>query len=169
MKKTFLALAAFVLCTIAAHAQSIGVYLSDSKGPYTNIRNAPGGAIVDKLPVNEDFIFVVEEPRNGWWKIQDGVCEPMDGDAKKLKGSRNGYWIHYSVIGVSTSNYGGERLSLRQSPSSKATVVYSFKEEILLRPLDAKGEWVKVKTKDGKLTGWIEMEWLCGNPVTNCC
>jgi hypothetical protein len=35
--------------------------------------------------------------------------------------------------------------------------------------MDIKGDWVKVKTIDGKYTGWIEEEWLCGNSLTNCC
>ena len=38
----------------------------------------------------------------------------------------------------------------------------------MLRPVDIRGNWVKVKTIDGKHTGWIESEWLCGNPLTNC-
>jgi len=39
----------------------------------------------------------------------------------------------------------------------------------LLRPMEIKDDWVKVKTIDGKYTGWIEIEWLCGNSLTNCC
>lgn len=35
--------------------------------------------------------------------------------------------------------------------------------------MDIKGDWVKVQTYDGKYTGWIEAEWLCGNALTNCC
>jgi hypothetical protein len=35
--------------------------------------------------------------------------------------------------------------------------------------MEIKGDWVKVQTSDGKFTGWIEEEWLCGNALTNCC
>ena len=87
----------------------------------------------------------------------------------KLKGSTTGYWIHYSVLGMGTRNYGKEKLTLRQSPNAKSAAVYSFTKEIVLRPMDIKGDWVKVKTIDGKYTGWIEADWLCGNSLTNCC
>ena len=70
---------------------------------------------------------------------------------------------------MGTRNYGGQTLYIRQSPSASAPVVYKFKKEIQLRPMDIKGEWVKVQTTDGKYTGWIEEEWLCGNSLTNCC
>jgi SH3-like domain-containing protein len=70
---------------------------------------------------------------------------------------------------MATRNYGGQTLYLRKSPSASAPVVYKFKEEITLRPMEIKGDWVKVQTSDGKFTGWIEEEWLCGNALTNCC
>ena len=37
--------------------------------------------------------------------------------------------------------------------------------------LDATMEWAKVSYTDSdgkKLIGWIEIEWLCGNPYTTC-
>ena len=66
-------------------------------------------------------------------------------------------------------NNGGQHLFLRSSPSAKARVVYTIKAETILRPVEIKGDWVKVKTSDGKGFGWIQAEWLCGNSVTNCC
>ena len=70
---------------------------------------------------------------------------------------------------MGTRNYGKQKLILRKSPNAKAAIVYSFTDEIMLRPMEIKGDWVKVKTTDGKYTGWIEIEWLCGNALTNCC
>ena len=110
----------------------------------------------------------VEKPTNGWWKIVGDDYDTGD-EQGTLKGSSTGYWIHYSVLGVGTRNYGKQKLTLRQSPNAKSAAVYSFTKEIVLRPMDIKGDWVKVKTTDGKYTGWIEMDWLCGNSLTNCC
>lgn len=167
MKKTLLAIMMFACTAIAGNAQTLGVFIFDSNGPYTNVRNAPKGKVVDKIDTYGDFMLMVESPKNGWWRIKGGTYESPEGDQTKLKGSQTGYWIHNSVIGVGTRNYGGEKLYLRQSPNGK--IVYSFNEEIFLRPLEIKGDWVKVKTADGKHIGWIEEEWLCGNSVTNCC
>ena len=158
-KKIFLT-AMMMSMAVMVNAQSLAVYISDNSGSATNVRNAPKGKMFD-----------VESPRNGWWKISGGVYTDPDKDMDdiRLKGSTTGYWVHYSVIGFSTSNYGGQTLHLRQSPSGKSRSVYSFKTELLLRPLEVRGNWVKVVTGDGKHTGWVEKEWLCGNSVTNCC
>ena len=164
----------FVLMTLltwlsaGVNAQSLDVFTADNNGKFTNVRNAPKGKVVDKIPTNENAMIGVEKPTNGWWKIVGDTYDTGDSEGK-LKGSTTGYWIHYSVLGTRTRNYGGQTLYLRQSPSASAPVVYKFKEEIVLRPIDIKGEWVKVQTADGKFTGWIEEEWLCGNALTNCC
>ena len=169
-KKFFLAV---MLATLTAmvNAQSVSVYITDNSGTSTNVRNAPKGKVVAKLNANNGIMFEVESPQNGWWKISGGVyTDPeKDMDEFRLKGSTTGYWVHYSVIGFSTSNYGGQTLHLRQSPSAKARSVFSFKTETQLHPLEVRNGWVKVVTDDGKHTGWIEDQWICGNSVTNCC
>lgn len=163
---TILMLFCFALTSIA---QSLGLFINDVTQTPTNVRNAPNGKIVAKLPVESIIILTVESPTKGWWKISNGEYEEVENGEKKLKGSTTGYWLHSSVLGISTRNYGGQRLHLRKSPSSKSASNYSFTEELILNPVDIKGTWVKVKTIDGKHIGWIEIEWLCGNPLTNCC
>jgi SH3-like domain-containing protein len=169
MKKTLIML--FVLLTVMSttvSAQSLGVFTWDSKGKFTNVRNAPNGKVVDRIPTSEAAMIGVEKPTNGWWKIDGNDYDTGDFQGT-LKGSSTGYWIHYSVLAMGTRNYGKEKLTLRKSPDAKSAAVYSFTEEILLRPMEIKDDWVKVKTIDGKYTGWIEVEWLCGNSLTNCC
>lgn len=166
MKKTLLTIVMLFGCMLVGHAQELGVFISDGNGD-TNVRNAPKGAVVGKFTHDDAWSMIVEAPQNGWWRIQPDSYADPEGDAPKFKASKNGYWIHYSVIGVGTRNYGGQRLSLRKSPSDKAAVVYSFTEELVLHPMDIKGDWVKVKV--GNHEGWIEQEWLCDNPLTNCC
>ena len=168
-KKILMALALTTFVVIAK-AQLLGVFISDDTGTPTNVRNTPKGEVVAKLNPTSGIMLAVEYQKNGWWEISDGnYCDP-DNDFKEEypTGSTTGYWIHYSVLALGTRNYGGQTLHLRKSPSSKAKSVYSFKEEIILRPMEIKGEWVKVQTADGKHTGWIEDEWLCGNSVSNC-
>ena len=50
-----------------AKAQVLDVYTYDSNGTYTNIRNAPKGSVVDRIPTESTAMFDVETPRNGWW------------------------------------------------------------------------------------------------------
>ena len=160
-------MALFTLAAISVKAQSLDVFFFDTVGKYTNIRNAPNGKIVDKVSTSIDGMLIVESPVKGWWVICDNSYYVPDGGLYKLTGARQ-FYIHYSCLGVSTRNYGGQTLYLRATPSSRAKVVYSFNDETVFHPMDARGNWVKVSTIDGKHTGWIELEWLCGNPVTNC-
>ena len=170
MKRTLLLLAFAVVCLIG-NAQLLSVYISDSNGEFTNVRNAPKGKVVDKIPTSKIAVLTVTSPQNGWWQIADGEVSYTgdDDETIKLKGSTTGYWIHHSVLGLDTRNYGGQTLHLRKSPDAKSAVVFSFKEEMHVMPLEVRGDWVKVKTGDGKHIGWIEAEWICDNPLTNCC
>ena len=172
MKKILFVLFIAAMTCTKMNAQTLSVYIHDNDGPFTNVRNQPNGKVVDRIPVDACAMLDVRTPRNGWWRIDgdcyDGILKD-DFEVVKLKGSKTGYWVHYSCIGVSTRNYGGQHLFLRSSPSVKARVVYTIKEETILRPVEIKGDWVKVKTSDGKGFGWIQAEWLCGNSVTNCC
>ena len=167
-KKLFVLMTLMTWLSVGVSAQSLSVFTYDNNGKFTNVRNAPKGKVVDKIPTEECAMIGVEKPANGWWKIKGNTYETGDFEGT-LKGSATGYWIHYSVLGMGTRNYGGQTLYIRKDPSASAPVIYKFKKEIVLRPMDVKGDWVKVQTSDGKYTGWIEEEWLCGNALTNCC
>ena len=173
MKKRLFSLLTMTFLVVLANAQSLGVFIFDENGPYSNVRNSPNnGKVVDRIPVNVSAMLGVEKPVNGWWRIVDDCYDAIgevDFEEFELKGSTTGYWIHYSVIAVGTRNYGREQLFLRSEPKASSRIVYTIKEETLVRPVEIKGDWVKVKTIDGKGFGWIEADWLCGNSVTNCC
>ena len=140
---------------------SLTCYVQDSDR-YTNIRKSPGGSLLGRLDNSEsEYLITICEPSNGWWRIFDDFVGSME-----LSGEA---WIHYSVLGMRTRNYGGQALPLRASASEKAAVVATIKEEEeTVRPMDisADGKWTKVKCDAG--TGWIESRWLCGNPYTTC-
>jgi SH3-like domain-containing protein len=75
-------------------------------------------------------------------------------------------WIHGSVIGVDTRNYGGQTLELLDSPIN-GNVVGEIKEQVYgLKLKDICGRWVQVDYKG--IVGWIDSNWLCGNPLTTC-
>ena len=166
-RQSLLLIMLFLTCGVAGMwAQSIGVFVTDVDS-YTNVRNAPKGKVVGKIVSDGMASLEVMAPKNGWWQIVGDEYDHPERNDTQFTGSKTGYWIHYSVIGINTRNYGSQRLSLRDKPGGKA--VFSFTKELTLHPLEIKGTWVKVQTMDGRHTGWIEDEWLCGNPLTNCC
>lgn len=162
-------LMAMMTAVSSASARSclLSAYISDDDGNATNLRSAPGGAIAMSLPIGSySYMLELSDVRKGWWKIIF-VYTAEEGDEVELHGSRTGeYWIHNSVLCLSTTNYGGQRWCLRATPGQKGKPVYYFTEELFVHPLEVRGGWVKVKYKG--YTGWIEEEKLCDNPLTNC-
>ena len=128
--------------------KSLEVYIDDTTGTPTNIRSAPNGKIVGSLPDTCIYMLDIKNPQNGWWAIDDnsvfGICstDTTFDFSNKCKTA----WIHYSVLGFSTRNYGGQRYVLFSQPSEKSAENFAFTEEIGLRPLDFKKGWVKVET-----------------------
>lgn len=141
------------------------VFLSDSDLSGTNIRKHPGGEVIMKIvrsEENPEYMFALTEAQNGWFKIK-GTISGMDN---QIKIPNDEGWIHSSVIGVETRNYGGQELKLLDQPEGEKVVGLIKEQSYGLKIKDLCGEWVKVEHKG--VTGWIESEWLCGNPVTTC-
>ena len=148
---------------------TLAAFLAD-EGQGTNILNKARGATVMTLSSDFDYVFSLTAPLDGWWKII-GIWQVGDDESELvLEGSDTGeYWVHYSALGLGTRNYGYQELSLREAPDEEANVVFTFNEEMVLMPLDMQGDWVKVMVDGYDIVGWIEAEWLCSNPLTNCC
>lgn len=143
------------------------VFVSDETNSPTNIRETPKGKVVLTIPAGDDCMLSVNGVANGWWYVEGPVRIYGDG-SEKTETLPNGGWIHSSVLAVASRNYGGDTFHLRESPEEGSKIIYSFSEEMLLRPVDMSADWVKVKTTDGKHEGWIEAQSLCGNPMSNC-
>lgn len=155
-----------VLPGSVAMAQSISVYLTDNDDA-TNVRSAPKGDVAMTLPDTCSYKIGLTDSKDGWWRVNWIEAAEEGVDIRLVGSSTNEYWIHHSVIGLDTRNYGGERWCLRATPSKKGKPTFWFKEEIIVHPLKVKGDWLQV-TVNGH-TGWIELEKLCDNPLTNCC
>lgn len=152
-------------------ADSVEVYLADDAGDYTNIRNSPGGKSIYRLEHSMPYCMRIFNPTNGWWQIDTDLIYEADDYMMEvvLSGSTTGYWIHHTVVGVSTRNYDPMwRIGLRGEPDGDSPVTHWLAPEALLHPIDVRGGWVKAVTADGKHTGWIAPYWLCSNPLTTC-
>lgn len=165
MKKISL-LIVMIAATMGVVAQnSVSAWISDSDS-FTNIRCAPHGAVAMALPDTCTYMVGLTNPRDGWWQVE-WIEAAEEAVEIELAGSTTGkYWIHHSVVGTSTRNYGNQRWCLRATPSKNGKPVYWFTEELVVNPIEVKGDWVKVKR--GKHTGWIEDVGLCSNPLTTC-
>lgn len=145
----------------------LNVYLNDSDQSGTNIRNAPNGKVVYKLvrtDENFEYFITCSEAKDGWFKIH-GEIASMESPVI-LEGEN---WIHGSVLGAATRNYGSESIPVYADANS-ATVVTQITSEVGLSFLDLCKDKVKVKWKDdkGNHEGWIDVKWVCGNPLTTC-
>lgn len=156
--------------TLDNYDVGLGVFIYDNTAGGTNIRNAPKGKVVHKLAKSGDYMLVICDEKNGWWRISmNEISAYIGGFEGEIAANSDGNsWIHYSVIALGTRNYGGETLQLREEPSETARATYSFSKEIMLRPLEIREEWIKVETIDKKHQGWIQSLWLCGNALTTC-
>lgn len=164
MKKTLFLFLSLLLQS-AAWADNLGLYLVDSSD--TNVRNAPGGKVVCKLPLLEEgYILYVDRIEKGWCRIADDEVLPtLDDKVVKLEGSSTGYWIHNSLLFAKGMGDGGVTLYAEKSQRSK--VVLKTTDWTEFTPLEISGKWVKVRV--GKKSGWMPIDEVCNNPLTNCC
>ena len=168
MKKSILF--CFFALTIAFSSvsqQNLHAYIADYDDTTTNVRNAPNGKVVYVLEHEDGIVLTLIEAVNGWWKI-DSTIEYWGDDERevKLEGSTTGYWVHYSVIGF-TATGNEETCNIYSKPSRKSRIVCEYGGQ-LLHPIAIKGNWVKVRTEDGKHTGWFLTDNICYNPLTTC-
>lgn len=145
---------------------SISVFIIDNTP--TNVREQPNGKIAGKLPViDTGYIVELDECQKGWCSVID-IREAAEDKEIKIKSTTGKLWLHHSVLGFHTRNYGKQKITIRNKPQNNAPAVYSFNEEQSLCLLDFNDNWAKVKTWDSKHTGWIERKWVCENPLTTC-
>ena len=134
------------------------VYLNDHDETGTNIRKDPNGEIIMKLKETDDyFFFEVTEVQDGWFQVIS--IQGVEYDNIDLPGDKG--WIHYSVIGASTR----KTVELLESPKT-GKVVGQIEGEISVKIKDTCSDWVEIEYNG--ISGWVESEWLCGNPVTTC-
>ncbi len=145
----------------------------DTKNP-TNIRNAPGGEIVYKVPVEEReyFSFKVVECSGKWFRIEGGLESYIPDEGVENVELSGDCWVHSSVIGATLVG-GINNAVVRKMPDENSEIVsnLSHPTDIFLEFLDMKNDWVKIEftTEDNQTTrGWIPASWICSNPLTTC-
>ena len=144
---------------------SFTAYLADPDMSGTNVRKEPKGTVVYKIvrgDEEDEVTISFSESKNGWFKVTS--IEEMEGKAEM---DYSAAWIHGSVLGLNTSNYGGQTIKVNQEANATSATVKELTEETYnLSLVDFCGEWVKVKGKG--FSGWINQEWLCSSTMTTC-
>ena len=138
-------------------------YLIDDDTNGTNLRKRPNGEIIYVLKTQYGNVeFRLSESKDNWFKITnidtyDDIIEPIPDEC----------WIHGSLLGANTRNYGGQPVALYKTQDTTQMAFTIYEQDVLLSYNAMCGsDWVQVKYK-GEL-GWIQSEWLCSNPVTTC-
>ena len=170
--KRFLLTNIIMFFALAIYAQTVPcAYIIDNSGTPTNVRNAPNGKVVQKIPLTDGgYVVTLLEVKNKWWKIAPSIdiYGEEDDATLELKGSHTGYWIHYSVLQFGIA--GDPENVLRATPSEKGKPLQLEISLLLdgLPPLEIRGEWIKVETNDKRHTGWMPIDRICSNPLTTC-
>ena len=129
----------------------------------TNLRKRPKGKIIYVLKSQyENVEFSLSESKDIWFKITnidtyDDIIEPIPDKC----------WIHGSLLGAKTRNYGGQTIALYKTPDTTQMAFIIYEQDVILNFNAMCGnDWVQVNY-NGEL-GWIQSKWLCSNPVTTC-
>ena len=138
-------------------------YLIDDDTNGTNLRKRPNGEIIYVLKTQYGNVeFRLSESKNNWFKITnidtyDDIIEPIPDEC----------WIHGSLLGANTRNYGGQPIALYKTQDT-TQMAFTINEQDVILSFNAMcgSNWVQVKHKG--VLGWIQSEWLCSNPVTTC-
>lgn len=133
------------------------LYIDHSNVDIADIRNKPNGEVLLNIDKQGEYTVTVSEVSEDWLK----VTKLVEVDAGVIK-IPNGYgWIHNSVIGASIT----KDITVFDNPNTNEAIS-AIKKETRVKIINICSDWVRIER--GSTIGWVESEWLCGNPVTTC-
>lgn len=149
-------------------AINLNAYVADpdAEGP-THVRDEPDGKIVLKLNQEEPYMVNIIAQRQGWFEISSVTCFTSD-----LELPSGPLWMHPSVLAATTRNYGpDEKIPVYAYPQKNESFIEDYLVgETEIRFIEFYFDFAHIHVEsDGKtVDGWIEKNWICGNPVTTC-
>jgi SH3-like domain-containing protein len=143
-------------CDISAYSIS-----TDKKG--INVRAKPSlqSRIIHTLPSdkNNDVTVNIIASQQNWVEINQAEVRAVP----RFKGKG---WIYSPLLGTSTTGYATKGVKVYSQPNHSSKVLGKIPKDQLVTLLGCQGEYAKVKFKN--LTGWIDKESQCPNPITTC-
>lgn len=160
MKKTLFVIA--ILFTLLMQSQNCNISpfeaaIVDDSGTDTNVRTEPNGDVFLKLNYKDDFVANVVDYQEGWLKVNTIISVYNNYEITSFSG-----WIHQSTVGFWTR----KKVNLLDKPKTGTSLGFIEQENGPVKVKSICGKWIKIEFQEK--TGWIELEWLCGNPVTTC-
>jgi len=129
---------------VAAYAGAEGSKTGVVKGDILNIRKSPSTSaeILEQLEKGMSVSIVSSD--NGWYKVT----------YKGITGWVNSDYITVKQVSSKSSTIKSDDVNLRESASTDALVLRTFKKGTSVDVLSSSGNWYKVRTSDGTV-GWV--------------
>lgn len=146
-----------------AAACDTNAYVIDTDPKGLNVRETPGvgGKVVAVIPLDGDgtVVHLIASDSKGW--VQIDRAETVAGD---VVFDRKG-WVSGNMLGISTRGYGTRGVKLYAGgKGSRVLGTIPSEAEVKVFGCDARRMQVRYKN----LTGWLDADDQCPNPVTNC-
>lgn len=152
---------------------SISAYIEDTDGEFTNIRNAPSGKIILRLPTNRVYLVTLIDFQKGWWRISQLVhINKNDEEVPYDIPANVEYWIHTSCVNSGIKGDGTLSFTLLSEPKEGSSPVKKYPAGIqpsIHKILDVSPSkyYLKVKLDDGNV-GWIPANIVCYSYFSVC-
>jgi len=146
-----------------AAACDVEAYVVDPDPKGLNVRDTPGvgGKAVAVIPADTDgtVVHIVASGPNGW--VQVNRAETIGGAVVFDKKG----WVSGNMLGTSTRGYGTKGVKLR-GEGKAGKVVGTIPPEAEVKVAGCAGDKIKVRYRN--LTGYLDPDDQCPNPVTLC-
>ncbi len=154
MKKLSLLFAAAVLFLFAApclaEVSAVPALVSDADPAGTNLRSAPSGDVLGAVPFSPGpRIVLVLESKKGWFRVKPFPVEEYEVEGAYTAPAEG--WMHGSVLALCPCPSEDGDPWLYTAPNWQAETDIQLPGASPLRPLERRGEWLKVRAvKNGK-------------------
>ena len=139
-------------------------YVIDTDPKGLNVRETPGagGRVVAVIPLDEDgtIVHLVAADSKGWVRIDR--AETIGGQV--VFDGRG--WVSGRLLGTETRGYGTKGVKLYGAAGRGAKVLGTVPPETEVKIFGCEAEKVQVRYRS--LTGWLDADSQCPNPVTTC-
>jgi SH3-like domain-containing protein len=134
-----------------------------------NVRSGPGTKYkaIRTLPVGPKAdVMIVVAGATGQWLLTDEI-HIMQNDEKgtdqdmKLRG-----WVYAPLFATRTQGRENSTVKVWRTASHRSPVAGRLATEVGVTVQGCKGYWVRVRHP--KVSGWLDSDSQCGNPVTTC-
>ncbi len=139
--------------------------VSDSDSVGTNVRVSPSGEVACVMPfASGPRMVLVLESKKGWFRVRPFPVEEYELEGASTVPAEG--WMHGSVLALCPCPSEDGDPWLYAAPRWNAETDIRVPGAVPLRPLERKGEWLKVRAvKDGKAADrWVNEQQVCASP-----